>query len=69
MALDYLIEIGGSAYLPRAMVGDELRSGALHIVQGAPVFTRYAYAIYPVRSPRLELLTESLRLFQLDLTG
>lgn len=69
MALDYLLEIGGSAYLPRVMVGAALRSGALHIVQGAPAFSRCAYAIYPVRSPRLDLLTESLRLFQLELTG
>jgi DNA-binding transcriptional LysR family regulator len=69
MALDYLLAIGGSAYLPRAMVGEALRSGELHAVHGAPTFARCAYAIYPVRSPRLELLTESLRLFQIELTG
>lgn len=69
MALDYLHAVGGSAYLPRAMVEEGLRSGALHAVRGAPEFARRAYAVFPVRTPRLERVRESLGLFRPGLTG
>lgn len=62
MALEYLHRIGGSAYLPRRMVEEDLRSGMLHEVRDAPLFTRQAYASYPVRSPRLELIDRCLGL-------
>ena len=63
MALEYITAIGGSAYLPRQMVGREIEFGLLYAVEDAPVFTRPAYATFPVRSPRLELIEKSLDLF------
>jgi DNA-binding transcriptional LysR family regulator len=62
MALEYISLIGGSAYLPRSMVAKDLELGLLHEVIDAPVFAYQAYATFPVRSPRLELIEESLKL-------
>ena len=62
IALEYIGVLGGSAYLPRRMVGKDIELGLLHEVADAPVFTRQAYATYPVRSPRLELIEKSLQL-------
>ena len=66
MALDYINLVGGSGYLPKRMVSRDLDVGLLHKVADAPVFTRQAYATYPVRSPRLDLVEQSLRLIRSD---
>ena len=66
MALDYISLIGGSAYLPRRMVNKDIEKGLLHEVDGAPTFTRQAYATFPVRSARLELIEKSLGLVRSD---
>ncbi|MGB5334287.1 MAG: LysR family transcriptional regulator, partial [Woeseiaceae bacterium] len=52
MAMEYITSLGGSAYLPRRMVGRDVELGLLHEIPDAPVFVRQAYATYPVRSPR-----------------
>ncbi|MEX0758057.1 MAG: LysR family transcriptional regulator, partial [Tistlia sp.] len=46
IAVRYILEFGGSAYLPVRMVLEQLRSGALHPVRGAPVFERTRCLIY-----------------------
>ncbi len=61
MALEYISLIGGNAYLPRRMVVNDIELGLLHEVADAPVFTRQAYATFPVRSPRLVLIEKSLK--------
>ena len=66
MALEYINLIGGSAYLPRRMVAKDIELGLLYEVTDAPVFTRQAYATYPVRSSRLELIEKSLELVRSD---
>lgn len=60
LALEYLRNIGGSAYLPMAMVESALRRKMLYRVPGAPVFERQTYAVYPVRSNRLPLIEKVL---------
>lgn len=62
MALEYISLIGGSAYLPRRMVAKDVELGLLHEVAGAPTFIRHAYATFPVRSPRADLIEKSLDL-------
>ena len=64
MALEYIISIGGSAYVPRRMVQDDLAFNLLYEVEGAPVFRRTFYATYPVRSARLERIEDSLQLIK-----
>ena len=66
MALEYISLIGGSAYLPRRMITKDVELGLLHEVNDAPIFTRQAYATFPVRSPRLELVEKSLELVRSD---
>jgi len=43
--LEYLLEHGGSAYFPRHLVGEHLRTGKLFEVAGAPVFLRKRYLV------------------------
>lgn len=62
IALEYIKALGGSGYLPRRMVAEQLDSGALHEVADAPVFRRTAHAVYPVRSPRTELVESTMDL-------
>jgi DNA-binding transcriptional LysR family regulator len=62
MALEYINSLGGSAYLPRRMVERDIEFSLLYEVLDAPAFKRVAYATYPVRSPRLELIEDSLKL-------
>ena len=63
LAVRYLREIGGSAYLPLPSVVSAIRRGRLHRVQGAPMFERSVFAVYPVRSDKEELIRHSLQLF------
>lgn len=65
MALEYINLIGGSAYLPKRMVEKDIELGLLYEVADAPIFTRHAYATFPVRSPRLALIEESLQLVRM----
>lgn len=62
MALEYISSIGGSAYLPRRMISRDVELGLLYEVAEAPVFTRQAYATFPVRSVRHKLIEKSLKL-------
>lgn len=62
MAYEYIVSVGGSAYLPKRMIEKDLEFGLLHRVLDAPVIKRQAYATYPVRSPKLELIEKSLEL-------
>jgi DNA-binding transcriptional LysR family regulator len=63
MALAYIRELGGAAYLPLSMLRDDLNTGVLHPVAGAPVIEHAAHAVFPVRSPRIGLIDEVLSLF------
>lgn len=66
MAIEYLTALGGAAYLPKRMVKKSLQAGLMHEVKDAPVFTRQAYATYPVRSHRLDLIDKSLELVRIE---
>ncbi len=63
MAIGYLEQVGGSAYLPEAMIRHDLESGRLFRVAQAPVIEHAAYAVYPLRTPKIALITELLSLF------
>ncbi len=61
MAIAYLQALGGSAYLPLHMIDTEMADGRLHRVEGAPPIKYPAYAVYPVRGTRTELIEQILR--------
>lgn len=44
-ALEFLLSHGGSAYLPERLAGPYIAAGRLHVLTGAPVFTRSVYLI------------------------
>ena len=44
-ALDYLLDNGGSAYLPERLAGSQVAAGRLWPVAGAPVFARAIYLV------------------------
>lgn len=66
MALAYLLELGGTAYLPTRMVATHVEAGVLHLVHDAPPIERFTYAVFPVRSARTKLIKETLRLFEYE---
>lgn len=63
MARALLLAQGGSAYLAEAMVREELDSGVLHRVEGAPVIERTAYAVYPVNDGHRRIIEQILKWF------
>jgi hypothetical protein len=70
IAVRYILEFGGSAYLPARMVLEQLRSGALHPVREAPVFERTGCLIYsrtPADPELLELGLAGLRRVTADI--
>jgi len=62
IALGFLRKFGGTAYLPEAMVKDQLES-TLHQVENAPVIHKDAYAIYSHSSVKQEAIELSLKWF------
>ena len=64
MALAYLGEFGGAAYLPRRLIDAAGSETTLYRVPGSPLIGRTAYAVYPVRSAKQRLTSEVLACFQ-----
>jgi DNA-binding transcriptional LysR family regulator len=62
MALEYILSLGGAAYLPKSMIAGELKAGTLHPVAKAPVFNRNVFAVYPVRTAQLDLIEKCIAL-------
>lgn len=63
MARDYLLHRGGSAYLARGMVENEIRKRKLHLVKDAPVIERAVCAVWLARNEKRTLLEGALRYF------
>jgi len=64
MALDYIVAMGGSAYLPRSMITEQLAEGSLHVVADAPVYAPKVYAVFPARSALTEHLEQCIDLLR-----
>lgn len=60
LALEFILECGGTAYLAEPMVSAHIREGQLHKVQDAPVIERAAYACFPEVSEKQALLMKLL---------
>lgn len=59
-----LLSRGGSAYMPKPMVINELNKGLLHQIDDAPIIKRAFYAARPARSDKNELLDKLLTYFK-----
>ncbi|QBG34286.1 LysR family transcriptional regulator [Litorilituus sediminis] len=63
IALNFILEASGCAYLPRQMSFEHIRKGKLHPVVGAPEYGRDIYAIYLAKSHKTTLIQDALMLF------
>ena len=59
-AMAFLLECGGSAYLPESLAAEHLKAGRLHKVKGAPEIERRVYAVYQGYGERRALVEEAL---------
>lgn len=64
VALEFMLEFGGAGYLASREITDEIKDGELFLVRGAERIQRSVYAIHPVRTDRLELITEVIGEFR-----
>jgi len=62
MALAFVLENGGAAYLAEPMVSEYLEAGRLFAVPDAPVIDRQVYAVWAATSDRRMLLEQALKL-------
>ncbi|RVU86613.1 LysR family transcriptional regulator [Leucothrix sargassi] len=63
IALNFILDAGGSAYLPRQMSFEYIQQEKLFLVSKAPVYSREIYAAYLTKSHKVELIEETIRLF------
>ncbi|WP_249348566.1 LysR family transcriptional regulator [Pseudoalteromonas citrea] len=63
IALNFILEAGGCAYLPKQMCFDHIRKGKLFHVAGTQDYSRDIYAIYLAKSHKSVLINEALTLF------
>jgi LysR family transcriptional regulator, flagellar master operon regulator len=60
LALELITQQGGSAWLPMAMIQNELETGRLHRVEDAPQMERIVYAVYRPDALREETIRLAL---------
>jgi len=65
VALGFLNNCGGTAYMPEAMIRDQLNK-SLFKVKDAPVIQKEVYAVYSKTSNKRETIEESLMWFDLN---
>ena len=65
VALNYLLDAGGSAYLPRQMIFEYLDNKRLFLMKDTPVYSREIFAAYLAKSQKTELIKDVLQLFPL----
>jgi len=63
IALNFILEAGGAAYLPRQITFEYLKSNQLFLVDDAPVFRRDIYANYLANNQKIEMIEQVLQLF------
>jgi DNA-binding transcriptional LysR family regulator len=63
IALDYLLDASGSAYLPRQMTFQYIESNELFVVENAPVYSREIFASYLAKSHKVDIIEQTIQLF------
>ena len=69
MAKALILACGGTAYLAKPMVNEQLRKKQLFQVQEAPVIKRVAYGVYPINCGRRSIIEKTLSYFSAIQTG
>jgi DNA-binding transcriptional LysR family regulator len=63
IALNLLLDVGGSAYLPRQMAFEYIEQKKIFVVEDAPVFSRDVFAVYLDKSQKVDIIEQTLQLF------
>ncbi|WP_206484329.1 LysR family transcriptional regulator [Thalassotalea sp. G2M2-11] len=63
VALNFLLDAGGSAYLPRQMSFEYIEKNQLFVVEDAPVYSRDIFAVYAAKSHKIDIIKETIQLF------
>lgn len=63
IALNFLLDAGGSAYLPRQMTFEYLENNTLFIVENAPIYSREIFASYLAKSQKVDIIEQTIQLF------
>ncbi|USD68032.1 LysR family transcriptional regulator [Vibrio sp. SCSIO 43136] len=63
IALNFILEANGAAYLPKQMSFSHLRKNQLHLVPNSPTYQRDIYAIYLTKGHKATLIEDTLELF------
>lgn len=63
IALNFILEASGCAYLPRQMCFEHIRKGKLHLVENAPEYSRDIFAIYLAKNNKADIIQDALTLF------
>ena len=63
MALNFILEAGGSAYLPKQICFRHLHKNKLFLVPDAPEYSRDIYAVYLSKTDKKALIKDALLLF------
>jgi DNA-binding transcriptional LysR family regulator len=63
IALNFLLEAGGSAYLPRQMTFEYIEKNQIFIVENAPVYSREIFAAYLAKSQKKDVIEQTIQLF------
>jgi DNA-binding transcriptional LysR family regulator len=63
IALDFLLDAGGSAYLPRQMTFEYIKSNKLYVIENAPVYSREIFAAYLAKSQKVDIIEQTIQLF------
>ncbi len=62
VALNFLLKTGGSCYLAEPMIRTLVAENRLHLIK-APIIDQPSYAVFPVRSDRMEWINSALAFF------
>jgi len=63
LALNFILEVGGSAYLPRQITFEYLKNNQLYLIEQAPIFQREIYANYLAKNQKIQVIEEVIKLF------
>ncbi|MBA6391313.1 LysR family transcriptional regulator [Colwellia sp. BRX10-3] len=63
IALNYILQAGGSAHLPRQMTFEQVEANNLFVVESAPVYHREIFAVYLAKSQKTEIIKQAIDLF------
>ncbi|MDH5436555.1 MAG: LysR family transcriptional regulator [Gammaproteobacteria bacterium] len=64
IALDVILDCGGSAYMPESMVADYIEQNKIYVVKDSPIIERFAYAVFPENEEKNNTIKKLLLYFK-----